>query len=174
MPAQQEVWLRGSIEGIPASLQPVAHALLQAKEEVETIMTGFPPGFLWYRPAGLASAGFHLRHLTGVLDRLFTYAEGHLLDEAQLNYLKSEGNESANENISNLVDRFQMQVSKAVESLKSKDPEALYQFRGVGRSQLPSTMAGLLFHAAEHTMRHVGQLLVTARIMKAKAEGKEV
>jgi len=137
-------------------------------------MTDFPPGLLWYRPAGLASAGFHLRHLTGVLDRLFTYAEGHLLDEGQLNYLKSEGNESADANISNLVDRFQMQVSKAVDSLKTKDPGALYQFRGVGRAQLPSTTAGLLFHAAEHTMRHVGQLLVTARIMKAKAEGKEI
>jgi hypothetical protein len=73
---QPEVWLRGPLNGIPALLQPVAHALLQAREEVNEMMDGFPENMLWQKVAGMASPGFHLQHLTGVLDRLFTYASG--------------------------------------------------------------------------------------------------
>lgn len=71
-----EVWLRGPIENIPALLQPVAHALLQARQEVNELIKKFPHELLWEKPAGVASAGFHLQHITGVLDRLFTYANG--------------------------------------------------------------------------------------------------
>jgi hypothetical protein len=33
-----EVWLRGPVDHIPVLLQPVAHALLQAREEVNALM----------------------------------------------------------------------------------------------------------------------------------------
>jgi hypothetical protein len=79
-----EVWLRGAVENIPSLLQPVAHALLQAREEVNEMMKDFPDELLWIKPANAASAGFHLQHLVGVLDRLFTYAHGNSLSEEQL------------------------------------------------------------------------------------------
>jgi len=79
-----EVWLRGPVENIPSLLQPVAHALMQAKEEVRDLLEDFPNELLREKPAGDASTGFHLQHLPGVLDRLFTYAQGRQLDEEQL------------------------------------------------------------------------------------------
>lgn len=78
-PATPEVWLRGPVTGIPSFLQPVAHALLQAREEVEALMMGYPEEHLWDRPAGMASVGFHLQHIAGVVNRLFTYARGNPL-----------------------------------------------------------------------------------------------
>ncbi len=79
---KREVWLRGPLPDVPALLQPVAHALLQAGEEVETLVADFPKKNLWDRPSGMASVGFHLQHLTGVLDRLFTYARGEVLSSS--------------------------------------------------------------------------------------------
>src|SRR5205814_3766930 len=81
--SKPEVWLRGPLPDMPALLQPVAHALLQAGEEVDAVMAGFPEERLWDRPGGVASVGFHLQHLSGVLDRLSTYARGELLNAAQ-------------------------------------------------------------------------------------------
>ena len=89
-PDAPEVWLRGPVDGVPPLLQPVAHALLQAREEVGKIMEGFPEALLWEKPAGVASVGFHLQHLSGVLDRLFTYAQGTSLTTEQLNALQAE------------------------------------------------------------------------------------
>jgi len=162
-----EVWLRGSLPGISPFLQPVAHALLQAREEVNELMQDFPDSLLWEKPAGVAAPGFHLQHLTGVLDRLFTYAQGSMLSETQLQSLKSEGNADAtNDDTKALVHSFNEQVDKVLNQLKQLDENELTAFRGVGRAQLPSTVLGLLFHAAEHTMRHTGQLLVTVKILK--------
>jgi len=158
-----EVWLRGPISGIPALLQPVGHALLQAREEVMDLLEGFPEEHLWYRPAGVASAGFHLQHLAGVLDRLFTYARGESLTSDQLRRLSLE--ETSGGNIRELKDRFSRQVDKALEQLRATREEDLEQARGVGRAQIPSTVLGLLVHAAEHTQRHIGQLLVTVRVI---------
>ncbi|WP_276496440.1 DinB family protein [Pontibacter litorisediminis] len=168
-----EAWMSGPVEGIPPLLQPVAHALLQAREEVHTYLDGFPDELLWERPAGVASIGFHLQHLKGVLDRLFTYAQQRQLTEEQLNYLYAEGKPAENQvyHVQGLLQTFGQQVDKALEQLKSIDENALTDFRGVGRKQLPSTVQGLLFHAAEHTMRHVGQLLVTAKVLLAR-EGR--
>jgi hypothetical protein len=86
-----EVWLRGQLPGIPSLLQPVAHALLQAKDEVSILMENFPGELLWEKPAGVASPAFHLQHLSGVLDRLFTYASGQALSQQQLKQLQNEG-----------------------------------------------------------------------------------
>ncbi len=161
-----EVWLSGSLPGISSYLQPVGHALLQAKEEVAKLMKGFPEELLWTQPSGLASPGFHLQHLSGVIDRLFTYAAGRILSNAQLQALKVEGTKNTELSVEGLVQNFNRQVAIALEQLKRTDENSLNEFRGVGRAQLPSTVLGLLVHAAEHTMRHVGQLLVTVRIIK--------
>lgn len=162
-----EVWQRGPVANIPALLQPVAHALLQAREEVTALMTDFDNTLLWKRPAGLASPGFHLQHLAGVLSRVFTYARGELLSEQQFADLKAEDEPALNVSGIQLILRFDEQVDKALEQLTITDETTLTDYRGVGRNQLPSTVIGLLFHAAEHTMRHVGQLLVTVNILKA-------
>jgi len=161
-----EVWLRGPLNNIPALLQPVAHALLQAREELNDLMSGFPDALLWHKVAGMASPGFHLQHLTGVLNRLFTYAKGGGLTEDQLGYLAAEGKPSENIDTAGLVEQFNMQVDSAINQLAETDEQVLTQVRGVGRSQLPSTVMGLYVHAAEHTMRHLGQLLVTVKVLK--------
>ena len=159
-----EVWLRGPLPGIPPLLQPVAHALLQAREEVVAELAGFPEDRLWTRPGGVASVGFHLQHLSGVLDRLFTYAQGKGLNEAQSRKLAAEGTPEPGAGIPELISRFGSQVDRALEQLRTIDERTLTDSRAVGRAQLPSTVLGLLVHAAEHTQRHVGQLLVTVRV----------
>ena len=163
-PDNPEVWLRGPVEGVPALLQPVAHALLQAREEVGEVMSGFPQALLWEGPAGLASPGFHLQHLSGVLDRLFTYAADRSLSAGQLAYLKKEG-QPADQTVAGLVQVFNQQVDQALGQLLTTQEGSLLEFRGVGRAKLPSNVLGLLVHAAEHTQRHVGQLLVTAKVL---------
>jgi len=169
MATKPEVWLRGPVEGVPGHLQPVAHALLQAAEEVDSITANFPDALLWERPEGLASVGFHLRHIAGVVDRLFTYARGETLSAEQREALRVESEPGGEaEGVVQLRARIRRQVEKALEQLRATDPATLLDARGVGRAQLPSTVLGLLFHAAEHTQRHVGQLLVTARIVSAR------
>ncbi|AXY75995.1 DinB family protein [Paraflavitalea soli] len=163
-----EVWLRGPLEGIPALLQPVAHALLQAQEELHVLLHDFPETLLWEQPAGVASPGFHLQHMTGVLDRLFTYAAGQMLSPQQLEYLAQEGQPAARTSLSRLLAALDDQLALSITRLKETNPDTLTAVRGVGRKQTPSTVLGLLFHAAEHTMRHTGQLLVTVQVVKAK------
>lgn len=163
-----EVWQRGPIAGVPSLLQPVAHALFQANEEISALMADFPDDFLYHNLGGQASPAFHLQHLTGVLDRLFTYARGEMLNEDQLAYLSLEGKPPQIAYTANdLVAAFTIQVDKAIVQLRSTDETTLTAFRGVGRAQIPSTVIGLLVHAAEHTMRHTGQLLVTVKVLQA-------
>ena len=159
-----EVWLRGPVENIPALLQPAAHAILQAREEVNALMKTFPEEKLWEKPSGVASVGFHLLHLSGVLDRLFTYAKGNPLSEEQLAALKQE-TQPHDVTVEQLVNNFNEQVDKAIKQLSKTPENTLLDKRGVGRAQLPSNVLGLLFHAAEHTMRHTGQLLVTVKVL---------
>ena len=168
MPENQnlEVWQRGPIEGVPALLQPVAHAMLQAVEDIKAEMSSFSPALLWTRPGNVASVGFHIKHVRGVIDRLFTYARGEMLNEDQMRSLKDESVASESDTIELLVDAFRAQVNQAILQLKSTDINTLSDPRGVGRKQIPSTVIGLLFHAAEHVQRHVGQLIVTARILR--------
>jgi uncharacterized damage-inducible protein DinB len=164
---QPEVWLRGPLPDVPALLQPVAHALLQAREEVNALMNEFPDALLWERPANVASVAFHLQHLTGVLDRLFSYAQERPLSDSQLTNLANEGKYDAALDVTGrqLVQVFNEQVDTALAQLRSTDEQTLTQVRYVGRGRIPSTHVGLLVHAAEHTTRHVGQLLVTVRFL---------
>ena len=170
MNSELEVWQRGPIEGVPALLQPAAHALLQAVEDVDKEMSDFPSGLLWEKPGGVASVGFHLKHLRGVVDRLFTYARGEMLSDKQLLSLRDETLADQINSVQGLADNFRSQVSAAIDEMKTINVNSLTEKRGVGRKQIPSTVIGLLFHAAEHTQRHVGQLLVTSRILKARVQ----
>lgn len=160
-----EVWLRGAIPGIDPLLQPVAHALLQSQEEVHRYTENLPDELLWIKPSGAASAGFHLQHLTGVPDRLFTYAGGEPLSPEQLEYLQKEGVPDNTLTTNDLVASFDRQIDRSIAFLQTLAPGRLTEFRPVGRKGLPSTVLGLLFHAAEHTQRHVGQLYVTIKVV---------
>ncbi|MGB4770202.1 MAG: DinB family protein [Chitinophagaceae bacterium] len=155
--------MQGSVEGITPYLQPVVHALLQARKEVNELLVDFPKEKLWIKPEGLASVGFHLQHLRGVLDRLFTYARNETLSEEKLLQLREEGIPST-QSVPELLSAFNQQVDTALAQLRETSADELLMPRGIGRKQIPSTVLGLLFHAAEHTMRHTGQLLVTVKI----------
>jgi hypothetical protein len=165
MTTQPEVWLRGPLEGFPTALQPIAHAVKQAQEEIHGLMVDFPADFLWEKPLGMASPGFHLLHIGGVLDRMATYAKGESLSERQFDYLKREVIPIEGIAIIALVEKLDDQIDQFLAFVSQLDPNTLGEYRSVGRGKLPSTVGGLVFHAAEHTQRHVGQLLVTARIV---------
>jgi uncharacterized damage-inducible protein DinB len=160
-----EFWLSGPVAGITPVLQPAAHAILQASREVQEGLENFQEDFLWQRPGGVASVAFHLQHLAGVLDRLFTYARGEQLSALQLDALQKEIKEDKSIRLDDLLQRFNKQVETAIEQLKNTREESILEIRYVGRKKIPSNVLGLLFHAAEHTQRHTGQLLVTARIL---------
>jgi len=161
-----EFWLKGPVSGIIPVLQPAAHAILQSQKDVLEAIKNFPEALMWHRPAGVASVSFHLQHLTGVLDRLFTYAKGDQLSALQLGTLQKEDKSIR---LDNLLQQFSNQVNIAIEQLKNTKEESVFEIRLVGRKQIPSSILGLLFHAAEHTQRHTGQLLVTARIVSSMA-----
>ena len=162
--SQPEPWLRGPIPGIPSLLMPVAHALLMAREDVEHAIIALDTDALWTRPGGAASAGFHALHLAGSLDRLFTYARGQQLSDAQraaLDAEKSPPPMSADE----LIRHVHATIDRALDQLRATDEATLLEPREVGRMRLLSNVLGLLFHAAEHTQRHVGQVITTAKIV---------
>ncbi|WBL23017.1 DinB family protein [Zunongwangia sp. HRR-M8] len=164
----REVWLRGSLPDIPLLLQPAAHALLQSKEEVFKYTATFPEALLWKKPAGRASVGFHLQHITGVLDRMLTYAEEKSLSETQFEYLRKEGFEGREVKIANLKKAFTEKVDEALQTFKNTPEAILTEKRTVGRKKLPSSVIGLYFHAAEHSQRHIGQMLVTISVLESE------
>jgi uncharacterized damage-inducible protein DinB len=164
---KREVWQRGPVENIPPLLQPVAHALLQAREELHDMMMDFPQNLLWKRPGGVASPAFHLQHLTGMLDRLFTYAAKNPLSPRQLHSLSIEGNQKETSlSMKELIELFNNQVDLSINALRKVNVETLTEVRTIGRKLIPTTLIGLYVHAAEHTMRHIGQLLVTVRVLQ--------
>ena len=158
-----EVWLRGPIAGIAPVLQPVAHALLQAREDIAAVAATVSTEHLWHRPRGAASAGFHLMHLAGALDRLFTYARGELLTPDQKIALLHERDDHPGMDAAALVARVTATIDRALSQLARTDASAVFDERKVGRAGLPSNVLGLLFHAAEHTARHAGQFITTVK-----------
>ena len=162
-----EWWQRGPVDGVPSVLQPVAHILLQIGESVGELVTGLTESEWNARPAGVASVAFHVRHITAVVDRLFTYARGAPLTEGQFAELRAEGTPVATADIPIVLQQLDARLHAAVAELRTIDPAILGDFRGVGRAQLPSTVIGCLVHGAEHGMRHVGQLSVTVRVVRA-------
>jgi uncharacterized damage-inducible protein DinB len=164
--APPEFWLRGSVEGVPDLLQPAAHALLQSKREAYKYTESFDETLLWKTPHNRASVGFHLQHITGVLDRMLSYAQEKGLSEIQFRKLKNEGVPHAEITIDTLCYNFDAKVEEALNYFKKLHKTDLTSKRHVGRQKLPSTLIGVLFHAAEHSQRHIGQLLVTVSRLK--------
>jgi uncharacterized damage-inducible protein DinB len=161
-----EAWLRGPVPDTPALLQPVAHSLLQCREELTAALAGLTPEQIWERRNGAASIGFHARHAAGSLDRLLTYARGEALSPTQLAALAGEKNPDLSADAaSTLAAAFDAAVERALAQLRATSDAMLLERRAVGRAQLPSTVLGLLFHAAEHTQRHIGQLITTRKVL---------
>ena len=165
-PSLPEVWLRGPIAGFPLELMPVAHSLRQVLEEVGTVVQPLSFEELWVRPGGAASVGFHLKHLAGSLDRLLTYARGESLSKAQRGALDAEERDGlANDQPAILLRAACEALDRALYQVRTTPVETLNEPRRVGRAGLPSTVRGLLFHAAEHAQRHAGQIATTAKIV---------
>ena len=170
MSTPTEVWLRGPVPGIAPVLQPAAHALIQAREDVLAMATSVSTERLWTRHDGAASAGFHLLHLAGALDRLFTYARGEALNDAQKFALRAETQDHPELGGAGLAAIVATQIDRALEQLAATDPARVFDERKIGRAGLPSNVLGLLFHAAEHTTRHVGQFVTTVKLLPPDAE----
>lgn len=166
----REAWLRGPLEGVDPYLMPAAHAFVQAREEMERATGGLSVEDLWVKPGGAASIGFHLRHVAGSIDRLLTYARGEMLNDAQREYLITE-DEPGNppDDATTLLALVRNAVDHALETIRATKREDLLLPREVGRARLPSNVIGLLFHAAEHTQRHAGQIVTTAKIVQGLA-----
>jgi hypothetical protein len=163
-----EAWQRGPVPGFEPLLMPVVHALIQAREDLERLITTVPPEHVWQRPGGAASIGFHVRHAGGALDRLFTYARGEALSDAQRAALKAEGEPGTPPAaLATLVADASAIIDTAMDQLRATTRASLLDDRKVGRAGLPATVLGLLFHAAEHTTRHVGQAITTALIQRS-------
>jgi uncharacterized damage-inducible protein DinB len=169
--ANTEWWQRGPVEGVPALLQPVAHILLQVRESVNELTANLTESEWNTRPANVASSAFHVRHITGVIDRLFTYARGDGLSPEQFAAIRSEGDHLSAADVAAVLDALSARVGYALAELRTIDPSTLGDFRAVGRAKRPSTVIGCLVHGAEHSMRHVGQLSVTTRIVRAGETG---
>ncbi|WP_437918930.1 DinB family protein [Sphingobacterium sp. LRF_L2] len=166
---KSEVWMRGPIANVPALLQPVAHALLQVEEDIVLYTNDIQEELLFERPEGLASPAFHIQHIAGVIDRMFTYAKGEALTEIQFNYLAQEGQKVDNLKKIDLLKNLHLSIQQAIQQLANTAEDELTAIRHLGRQKIPTTLLGLVFHAAEHSQRHVGQLLVTVKWLTAKA-----
>jgi hypothetical protein len=166
-PSLPEVWLRGPLEGFAPMVMPAAHALLQVREDLDRLARTVPEAHLWLRPGGAASIGFHIRHTGGALDRLLTYARGEQLSETQLRFLRAEGEPGEPPvSIGAVVEEAKATVERALDQLRATGASGIFDARSVGRGGLPSTVIGLIVHAAEHSTRHVGQAITTALILR--------
>ncbi len=164
-----EAWLRGPVDGIAPLFQPAAHAFVQAREDVARVAADLPADVLWRDPgADAATPGFHLVHLVNSLDRLLTYARGEMLSPDQIAVMRGEAAPRPDLDGAALVARVEAGLASALDQVRRTDPATAFDARRVGRSGLPSTVLGLIFHAAEHTTRHVGQFITTAKIARAR------
>ncbi|HEY6413664.1 MAG TPA: DinB family protein [Edaphobacter sp.] len=160
-----EPWLRGTLTHVDAVRRQVLHALELAAEDVERWCAPLADDEIEARPLGLPSVGFHLRHIARSLDRLLTYTEGQQLSERQMKALRTEMESKAGREATFMEFAKAMEVS--VDRVLAISPGSYEETRGVGRRMLPSTVGGLLVHCAEHTQRHVGQAVTTAKVVAA-------
>jgi uncharacterized damage-inducible protein DinB len=164
---QVEPWLRGTHTDVEPIRRAVLHALQLAREDVVRWCAPLDSDAVEAEPLGLPSAAFQMRHIARSLDRLMTYAEGRSLTEEQLLALRQErvaGGEP--------LLQFTGAVDRATERLLAFSPEQFADSRRVGQAMLPTTVAGLLIHIAEHTQRHVGQAITTSKVVVALQENQ--
>lgn len=160
-----EAWLGGPLPGIVPLLQPAAHALEQVRRDLPPLLRTLEPARLWARPGGSASIGYHATHLAGSLDRLFTYARGAELGDAQRAALARErAIDEVRPEIEEIAGMVEAALETALRQLRRTKEEELLVTREVGRAKAPSTTIGLLFHGAEHSARHAGQIATLVRV----------
>ena len=159
-----EPWLRGTHAEVPAVGRAVLHALDLALDDLSKWTKGLTDNQIHAQPLGLTSVAFHLRHIAGSTDRLLTYAEGKQLSEQQLATLKAE--KLGDETLAMLLAEVEVAFSNAAERVRVLATADLDTFRGVGRKQLPTSIGGALVHVADHTQRHAGQVVTTAKVLK--------
>ena len=165
-PQETEAWQRGPVPGFEPLLMPIVHALIQAQEDLQRLVSAVPAEHVWQRPGGAASIAFHVSHTGGALDRLFTYARGESLSEPQRAAARAEGKPAdPPASLAALVADVNATIERAFDQLRAMTADSLLDERKVGRAGLPSNVLGLLFHAAEHCTRHVGQAITTAKIL---------
>lgn len=160
-----EVWLSGPVDGVPALLMPAAHSFLQVKQDIPQLLADLTPEQIWRKPGASTSIGFHAVHLVGATGRLLTYARGEQLTVAQIEQSKAERQISglpADE----LIARVSAGMDRALAQLRSTSSDIIGEAREVGRQRLPSTVLGLLFHAAEHATRHAGQIATLRNVLR--------
>lgn len=165
---EPEPWLRGTLTDVPPVTRAVLHALELAQEDVERWCDGLTDDELNARPLGLPSVAQQVLHIARSVDRLLTYAEGKQLSDEQIAALKSEGDAVSREAVFSELARG---MSEAMRRVRALDPAQFEQVRAVGRKRLPTTVGGLLVHVADHTQRHVGQLVTTVKVVKAREPG---
>jgi uncharacterized damage-inducible protein DinB len=169
---QPEPWLRGTLTDVPAVQRGVLHALELAREDLARWTADLSDIEMNVRPGGIASVAFHLRHIARSLDRLLTYAENQQLSSEQLVALKTESETGAKKD--ELWEELTSALAESAGRIRAFSPTELEHPRYVGRKQLPATVGGLLVHVADHTQRHVGQAITTARLVLANRSKQSV
>ena len=159
-----EPWLRGTLGEVDAVRRQVLHALELAGEDAARWCEGMSDEEVHARPFGMASVGFHLRHMARSLDRLMTYAEGRGLSEEQMRALRSEM--AGVGTVGEVMGEFVAGLAMAARRVRAVDPATFEEVRWVGRERLATTVGGLVVHCAEHTQRHVGQMVTTAKVVR--------
>lgn len=152
-------------------VMPAAHALMQAAEDIPGAVAGLTNEQLWALPGGAAAVGFHLRHLAGSIDRLLTYANAEMLSDAQMTALDAEI-EDDGRSAGELARGATMAIGRAIDAMRDTPAGTYLEARAVGRRRLPTTVLGLLVHIAEHTQRHVGAIIATAKVVRASEARK--
>jgi hypothetical protein len=164
---QPEPWLRGTHSEIPAVLRGILHAFDLCREDVRIWCDALTDHDLHSAPYGLTPISFHLRHIPRTLDRLLTYAEGNQLGSGQIAALKTELDpaDSPHPSREQLFAEFEQGIAAAADRVRAFASADLDQPRGVGKKQLPTSVGGLLVHLADHTQRHTGQIVTTAKVL---------
>ena len=160
-----EPWLRGTYADVPAVGRAVLHALDLALDDLTKWTEGLTDAEVHDQPLGLTSLAFHLRHIARSTDRLLSYAEGNQLTSEQLTALKAE--QGVEESLAELLAEVEASFSNAAERVRVLATANFDTVRTVGRKQLPTSIGGALIHVADHTQRHVGQAVTTAKLLKA-------
>lgn len=175
LPSREEPWLRGPLAGVHPLLAPTLHAFQQAEEDIVRWTEGLTAAQIWSQPHGLAPVGFHLRHIAGSVDRLTTYLRGEQLTTQQLEAARRETDDHEANRVpgrSALLQEVNAAFEESKQVIRALDPAILEQPRTVGRKQLPTTVIGLVVHLAEHTQRHVGELIITAKLARKSQSGR--
>jgi hypothetical protein len=165
---QPEPWLRGTHAEVDSVQRAVLHAFDLAKEDLALWCGELNDAELHARPFEIAPVAFHLRHIVRSLDRLLTYAEGQQLSPEQIAVMKSEMESGASR--AELFAELEAGFENAARRVLAFAPASLGEARGVGRKMLPTSVGGLLVHCADHTQRHVGQAVTTAKVVKAMTQ----